>query len=68
MLLGRQSDSRLKYLPGVEGVAESDVDVVFEHVGVTLDALWKGGGAGVGQRVVEEPAEVGIVHALRMCE
>ncbi len=50
----------------VECLAEPDVDVVLEEVGVALDALRHRGGGRSGEGVVEQAVEVHVVHALEM--
>ena len=52
-------------LASVERLAEPDVDVVLEEVGVALDALRQRRRRRRRLRVVEEPVEVHVVHTLQ---
>ena len=52
------------HLARVEGLAEPDVDVVLEEVGVALDALRQRRRRRRRHRVVEQAVEVHVVHAL----
>ena len=55
----------LSYLARVEPLAELDVDVVIEEVGIALDALRQRRRGRRRHRVVEEAVEVHVVHALK---